>query len=206
MAGSDGGVMGAWRRCDGLHGAGSRPGLWWRPGLGTVRYGGVRLPFAACGVSPTGATNGGTGRSWGRLHAGMRWVLCAVVTGARPSRLGRGRCVPVGSDAWELDGRRGLGSGPVWLLLRPWVAPRQLGRLAAAAGMFRRWLVHRWLVSAFDSSLRRSGITFVEGPGLSQLRSISRLAPGAAGPRSSRVRPQDRAHLAPGAAGRVDGG
>uniref|UniRef100_A0A453NTC8 Uncharacterized protein n=1 Tax=Aegilops tauschii subsp. strangulata TaxID=200361 RepID=A0A453NTC8_AEGTS len=131
------------------------------------------------------------------LAGAPRGVLAGVVL---PSMLW---CEAGGEPcAWQGSGgaglpliwrRRAVGflvvACPVWLLLRSWVAPRQLGRLAAAAAsMFRRQLVRTRLVSAFDPSPRRPGVTFVEGLALSQLRSIAHLTAGVAGPSSSRAR------------------
>ena len=106
-------------------------------------------------------------------------------------------------------------------------------RLTAAAGLLRRRPVGERLVKSFDPSSRCPGAIFGGGMALSLLRPIAspvlgqqdllvsrpaagppRLAPSsrtepvsrpAAGPSSSRAWQQDRARLALGAVGRIDG-
>ena len=149
------------------------------------------LALAISGNAACGCAGGlGIGVGARRPVVGLRflpvWVEVGLVRARQLRRL-------------ELGWRRGLGSGLVWLLLWPWVAPRQLGRSAAAAtGMFWRRPVRRRPMSSFYHSPRRPGIAFVEGLAFSQLRSIARLTLGVAGPSLSRARQQDQARLAPG--------
>ncbi|XP_048562862.1 uncharacterized protein LOC125543531 [Triticum urartu] len=129
-----------------------------------------------------------------RIRPGPRRGQLVV---AAASRAGGCAC-PRRLSCSELAGRRGLGRGLAWLLSRPWVAPRRLGRsTAAAAGMFRRRFVRGSLVSAFASSLHRPAVTSSKGcPSPSCGPSLvsrpvrqdrTRLTHGAAGLSSSRT-------------------
>nr|XP_045089809.1 uncharacterized protein LOC120961907 isoform X1 [Aegilops tauschii subsp. strangulata] len=187
-----------WQRC----------GLGWCPGrwcvLGAAARSSTILVWRACGRRAArwrAATWWGRGHDRGpRRHASCCWRRWLPARSARiwpmaaGGRLGAGLWGPgvdvgchgvvVAHGVVRAVPRRRLVFSGVGLLVG---GSRGDMLVAAAVGLFPRLPARRRPVSTFDSSPRRPGATFVEGLSFSRLRSIARLATGAAGPILSRA-------------------